>query len=59
MYLVSDFVLGFAFVAMILSPGFVAVCLRHLFKGDLDLAQAASPARARAMARRPDRRSRI
>jgi hypothetical protein len=63
MYVMIDFVLGFAFVAMILSPGLVAVCLRRLLKMDYNLARAASPARAGEMARcndrRNDRRTRI
>jgi hypothetical protein len=29
MYVMLDFVLGFAFVAMILSPAALASCLRH------------------------------
>lgn len=32
-----DFLLGFAFVAMIVSPAFVATCLRHMAKMDFRL----------------------
>lgn len=45
-----DFVLGFAFVAMIISPAFVATCLRHFTKMDFELAQATAGARRKAAA---------
>lgn len=40
-----DFVLGFAFVAMIISPAFVATCLRHFTRIDFEPAQATASAR--------------
>lgn len=45
-----DFVLGFAFVAMIISPAFVATCLRHFTRMDFELAQAPSTVRPKEAA---------
>jgi hypothetical protein len=47
-----DFVLGFAFVAMILSPAALATCLRHIAHMEPQLAPAESPAHARLRAHR-------
>jgi hypothetical protein len=47
-----DFVLGFAFVAMILSPAALATCLRHIARVEPQMAPASSRAYARVRAHR-------
>ncbi len=47
-----DFVLGFAFVAMILSPAALASCLRHFTRIEPHPVPAEHPAHAGARARR-------
>jgi hypothetical protein len=50
-YDMLDFVLGFAFVAMILSPAALASCFRHIARIAPEPAVAHIPARARLRAR--------
>jgi hypothetical protein len=45
-----DFVLGFAFVAMILSPAALGTCLRHFTRMDPYAAPASHGAHAKARA---------
>lgn len=51
-----DFVLGFAFVAMILSPAALASCLRHLSRMEPHLVPADSAAHAGERTRREQTR---
>jgi hypothetical protein len=51
MNLMLDFVLGFAFVAMILSPAALASCLRHFARIEAQAVPANTRAQARIRAR--------
>jgi hypothetical protein len=52
MHVMLDFVLGFAFVAMILSPAALASCLRHFSRLEPQTVPAHGASHASRLARR-------